>query len=432
MNVYDSDKMLEILSKSGYSSIDNPDDADLVILNTCHIREKAGEKVYSDLGRLRKLKTKKNLDGKKMFIVVAGCVAQAEGDEILKRAPFVDIVVGPQTYHKIPELLKKVDEFVKAEIDISFPPEEKFKLLPQINIKRNQLSSFLTVQEGCDKFCTFCVVPYTRGSEYSRSVEEIIAEAKILVSTGVREITLLGQNVNAYHGMANNGVEVGLDYVINKIAEIENLDRIRFTTSHPRDMQKNLIDLFGYQEKLMPLIHLPVQSGSDKILKDMNRGHNINDYKKIIHSLKEARPEISFSSDFIVGYPGETEKDFQSTLKLVEEVKFSQSFSFIYSPRPGTPASIKNNQIPEEIKKSRLHDLQKVLNNERSRFNSSFVGKKLNILLEKFTDTRDEFIGKSEYLQPVKIKCRESLIGQTFNVFVESVDSNCLNARLVN
>ncbi len=432
MNVYDSDKMLEILSKSGYSSIDNPSDADLVILNTCHIREKAGEKVYSDLGRLRKIKAKKKSAGEKMSIVVAGCVAQAEGDEILKRAPFVDIVVGPQTYHKIPDLLKKVDEFDKAEIDISFPLEEKFNLIPQDNLNKKQLSSFLTVQEGCDKFCTFCVVPYTRGSEYSRSVEEIVAEAKVLVSSGVKEITLLGQNVNAYHGQANNGKEVGLDYVINRIAEIENLDRIRFTTSHPRDMKKNLIDLFGYQKKLMPLIHLPVQSGSDKILKDMNRGHNIEDYKKIIDSLKVVRPEISFSSDFIVGYPGETENDFQSTINLVEEVKFSQSFSFIFSPRPGTPASLRNNQISDEIKKNRLYELQKILNRERTRFNVSFVGKKLNILLEKVSSSGDEFVGKSEYLQPVKIKCSKSLIGQTFNVFVESVESNCLKARSIN
>ncbi len=432
MNVYDSDKMLDILSKTGYSSIDSPDDADLVILNTCHIREKAGDKVYSDLGRLRKIKTKKNSVGKKMLIVVAGCVAQAEGDEILKRAPFVDIVVGPQTYHKLPELLNKVNKFVSSEIDISFPPEEKFKLLPQNNIKRKQLSSFLTVQEGCDKFCTFCVVPYTRGSEYSRSVREIIAEAKILVSSGAKEIILLGQNVNAYHGLADNGIEVGLDYVINKIAGIKNLDRIRFTTSHPRDMKKNLIDLFRYQKKLMPLIHLPVQSGSDKILKDMNRGHTVYEYKKIIYSLKDACPEISFSSDFIVGYPGETERDFQETLNLIEEVKFSQSFSFLFSPRPGTPASVKIDQIPENVKKDRLYELQKILNSQRSNFNSSFVGKKLNILLEKVTDIDDEFIGKSQYLQPVKVKCSKSLIGQTFNVFVESVDSNCLNARSIN
>ena len=436
MNVYDSNRIIDVLKGSEYFPTDSPEKATLILINTCHIREKAAEKLYSDLGRYHVYKQKRKRNGEDSIIAVAGCVGQAEGEQVFSRAPFVDIVVGPQSYHELPSLLDRAISQNRRgfretrELAIQFPKEKKFDYLPKV--RANGFSAFVTIQEGCDKFCTFCVVPYTRGSEYSRSVEEIIAEAKILVSTGVREITLLGQNVNAYHGMANNGVEVGLDYVINKIAEIENLDRIRFTTSHPRDMQKNLIDLFGYQEKLMPLIHLPVQSGSDKILKDMNRGHNINDYKKIIHSLKEARPEISFSSDFIVGYPGETEKDFQSTLKLVEEVKFSQSFSFIYSPRPGTPASIKNNQIPEEIKKSRLHDLQKVLNNERSRFNSSFVGKKLNILLEKFTDTRDEFIGKSEYLQPVKIKCRESLIGQTFNVFVESVDSNCLNARLVN
>ena len=432
MNVYDSDKMFDILSENGYSSINNPEDADLVILNTCHIREKAGEKVYSDLGRIRKIKTNKNLRGKEMFIVVAGCVAQAEGEEIIKRAPFVDIVVGPQTYHKLPQLLKSVKKSIAPEIEISFPTEEKFDFLPKNNTHNRELSSFLTVQEGCDKFCTFCVVPYTRGSEYSRPVRDIVAEAKLLVSGGAKEIVLLGQNVNAYHGLANNGSEVGLDYVINCIADIEELDRIRFTTSHPRDMNKNLIKIFGSQKKLMPLMHLPVQSGSDKILKHMNRGHTIKDYKEIIYSLKMVRPEISFSSDFIVGYPGETDSDFDDTINLIQEIKFSQAFSFMYSPRPGTPASINNDQIAEKIKKNRLQELQKILNEERLNFNASFIGKKLNILLEKVTDSKSEFIGKSEYLQPVKVKCNQNLLGQTFNVFVESIDSNCLNARSLN
>ncbi len=432
MNVYDSDKMLDILGENGYSAINNPDDADLVILNTCHIREKAGEKVYSDLGRIRKIKANKNLAGKEMFVVVAGCVAQAEGKEIIKRAPFVDVVVGPQTYHKLPQLLESVKKSISSEIEISFPTEEKFDFLPQNSVRNRELSSFLTVQEGCDKFCTFCVVPYTRGSEYSRPVEEIITEAKLLVSGGAKEIVLLGQNVNAYHGLTHNGHEVGLDYVINSIADIEFLDRIRFTTSHPRDMSKNLVKLFGSQKKLMPLMHLPVQSGSDKVLKQMNRGHTIKDYKEIIYSLKSVRPEISFSSDFIVGYPGETDLDFYDTINLIQEVKFSQAFSFMYSPRPGTPASMINDQVEEKVKKKRLHELQKILSEERLKFNASFVGKKLNILLEKVTSVEDEFIGKSEYLQPVKVKCDQRLLGQTFNVFVESIDSNCLNARSLN
>ena len=358
MNVYDSQRMADALTAAGYAPQETPDNADLVVLNTCHIREKAAEKVYSELGRLAPLAAAKARGGGKMAIAVAGCVAQAEGAEIIRRQPLVDVVVGPQAYHRLPQMAEEAAAG-RRSVDTEFPTEDKFDHLPAPR-RRAQPTAFLTVQEGCDKFCTFCVVPYTRGAEVSRPVNKLIAEAERLVAAGVREITLLGQNVNAYHGAGPDGAEWGLGRLIRRLAEIEGLDRLRYTTSHPRDMDRDLIEAHRDAPELMPYLHLPVQAGSDTVLKAMNRGHTAEDYLRLVDRIRDARPDLALSGDFIVGFPGETDADFEATMDLVRKVEYAQAFSFKYSPRPGTPAANRP-QLDEQIKSDRLHALQDLL-----------------------------------------------------------------------
>ncbi|MGH6919092.1 MAG: tRNA (N6-isopentenyl adenosine(37)-C2)-methylthiotransferase MiaB, partial [Geminicoccaceae bacterium] len=361
MNVYDSARMADALAPHGYALVDGPDDADLIILNTCHIREKAAEKVYSELGRLRQMRERRRAAGGDLVIGVAGCVAQAEGEAMLERAPFVDIVVGPQTYHRLPELLHRRARGCRGVIDTDFPVESKFDLLPGPSGGRTGASAFLTIQEGCDRFCTFCVVPYTRGAEESRPAAAVLGEARQLVAAGAREITLLGQNVNAYHGEGPDGRSWSLARLIAALAELDGLARIRYTTSHPRDMSDDLIDAHGTIDKLMPFLHLPVQSGSDAVLEAMSRRHGTDDYRRIVERLRHARPDIALSSDFIVGFPCETEADFRATMALVREIGFAQAFSFRYSPRPGTPAASMRRQVKDAVKSERLAELQALL-----------------------------------------------------------------------
>src|SRR5712691_467340 len=383
MNVYDSARMIELMAPFGYAAAATPEDADLVILNTCHIREKAAEKVFSELGTIRRLKTARERQGGRMIIAVAGCVAQAEGEEIQARAPFVDIVVGPQAYHRLPEMVARAGHAAgKPILDTSFPAEPKFDFLPETSAAPG-VSAFLTVQEGCDKFCTFCVVPYTRGAEYSRPAAEIIAEARRLVAAGAREITLLGQNVNAYHGAAPDGSEWGLGELIRALAEIPGLARVRYTTSHPCDVDDGLIAAHRDVAQLMPFLHLPVQSGADHVLKAMHRRHTADDYRRTVERLRRARPDLALSSDFIVGFPGESEPDFRATLALVRDIGFAQAFSFKFSPRPGTPAASAAHQIPEPVKAERLAVLQALLHDGQRRFNEASVGRILPVLFEK-------------------------------------------------
>ncbi len=420
MNVYDSRRMADVLAPLGYSQTETPDDADMVILNTCHIREKAAEKVFSDLGRLRPLKKQREL-----IIAVAGCVAQAEGAEIMARAPFVDIVVGPQAYHRLPEMLRQVGEKRRA-IDTDFPVESKFDLLPAP--RQEGPTAFLSVQEGCDKFCTFCVVPYTRGAEYSRSVDAVLNEARGLVAQGAREITLLGQNVNAYHGAGGDGETWGLGALVRALAEIEDLARIRYTTSHPRDMDDALMAAHRDVEKLMPFLHLPVQSGSDTILKAMNRGHTRDDYLRIVETLRKHRPDIALSSDFIVGFPGETDADFAATMSLAEEVGYAQSYTFKYSPRPGTPASTLETQVPEDVASARLTALQELITRQMRAFLTASVGCTFDVLLTGPGRNPGQLSGRSPYLQPVHVTADPSLIGSIIPLEIVSVDSNSLGA----
>ncbi|RMD61241.1 MAG: tRNA (N6-isopentenyl adenosine(37)-C2)-methylthiotransferase MiaB, partial [Alphaproteobacteria bacterium] len=368
MNVYDSARMADVLAPLGYVPASDPDEADLVILNTCHIREKAAEKVYSELGRLRALKEARARAGGRMVVAVAGCVAQAEGAEILRRAPQVDLVFGPQTYHRLPELVARAARATGGVLDTDFPVESKFDHLPQAAAPQGP-AAFLSVQEGCDKFCTFCVVPYTRGAEQSRPVAAVIAEAERLVAAGAREITLLGQNVNAYHGIGPDGRPWGLGRLIRRLAEIEGLMRLRYTTSHPRDVDDELIAAHEAEPKLMPYLHLPVQSGSDRILEAMNRRHGADDYRRTVARLRAARPDLALSSDFIVGFPGETDSDFAATLHLVADIGFAQAYSFKYSARPGTPAAALPGQVPDEVKAARLAMLQEVLDDQQTAFN---------------------------------------------------------------
>ena len=404
MNVYDSERMIESFQGKGYTQTDNINQADMILLNTCHIREKAAEKVYSELGRLKTLKT----ENPNLKIGVAGCVAQAEGQEIINRQPIVDLVVGPQAYHRLPSLIDKVHKNKKA-LDTDFPVEDKFLHLPKRPLSKRGPSAFLTVQEGCDKFCSFCVVPYTRGVEVSRDPTRVVKEAKELVSRGVREVTLLGQNVNAYHGEFE-GQSWSLTRLIEELSTIQDLLRIRFTTSHPNDMDEELISAFGTHEKLMPYLHLPVQSGSDRILKAMNRKHTSKSYKQIIKSLRSIRSDLLLSGDFIVGFPGETDLDFQETLDLVREVKFGQAYSFRYSARPGTPAAEKD-AIPKEIAVERLHKLQALLTIQQKEVQSNMVGKTLSVLFEKPGRKVGQLIGKSEYLHAVHVVAPTEFIG---------------------
>lgn len=368
MNVYDSERMADALSKDGYQTTDNPEDADLLLLNTCHIREKAAEKVYSELGRIRQMKQALAEQGRELMVGVAGCVAQAEGQEIIRRAPIVDIVIGPQTYHRLPQAIARARKGEKV-VETEYAIEDKFEHLPQPDrkvIASRGVSAFLTVQEGCDKFCTFCVVPYTRGSEVSRPVAQIETEARMLVAAGVREITLLGQNVNAWHGQGDDGTESGLGALLRQLSQIDGLERLRYTTSHPRDMDDQLISAHQDLKKLMPYLHLPIQSGSNSVLKAMNRRHTVGDYLDLIGRIRQARPDIALSGDFIVGFPGETDEDFEDTLRLVEKVRYAQAFSFKYSPRPGTPGAERDDHIPEDVKSQRLQRLQALLRAHQS------------------------------------------------------------------
>ena len=418
MNVYDSGRMADVLAPLGYATTEQPDDADMVILNTCHIREKAAEKVFSDLGRLRPLKTGKS----DMIIAVAGCVAQAEGAEIMARAPYVDIVLGPQTYHRLPEMVARAARSKEGVLDTEFPPEPKFDHLPPP--KADGPTAFLSIQEGCDKFCTFCVVPYTRGAEYSRPAADILREARGLIAGGASEITLLGQNVNAYHGDGTKG----LGNLIRALAEIDGLARIRYTTSHPRDMDDDLIKAHGDVPQLMPFLHLPVQSGSDKILASMNRGHTRDDYRRIVDKLRTARPDMALSSDFITGYPGETDKDFDDTMELINETGFVQSFSFKYSPRPGTPAALMKPQVPEDVKTERLHLLQQVLDIQLRNFNTACVGRTFDVLLTNPGRYPGQIVGRSPYLQAVHVMADPKHIGTIVPLTIVSVEAYSLGA----
>lgn len=424
MNVYDSERMIESFQGKGYTQTDNINQADMILLNTCHIREKAAEKVYSELGRLKTLKA----ENPNLKIGVAGCVAQAEGQEIINRQPIVDLVVGPQAYHRLPSLIDKVHENKKA-LDTDFPVEDKFLHLPKRPLSKRGPSAFLTVQEGCDKFCSFCVVPYTRGVEVSRDPTRVVKEAKELVSRGVREVTLLGQNVNAYHGEFE-GNSWSLTRLIEELSTIQDLLRIRFTTSHPNDMDEELISAFGTHEKLMPYLHLPVQSGSDRILKAMNRKHTSKSYKQIIKSLRSIRPDLLLSGDFIVGFPGETDLDFQETLDLVREVKFGQAYSFRYSARPGTPAAEKD-AVPKEIAVERLHKLQALLTIQQKEVQSNMVGKTLSVLFEKPGRKVGQLIGKSEYLHAVHVVAPTEFIGTVKSVKVVESLTNSLSGELL-
>lgn len=416
MNVYDSLKMQELLAPFGFEDTQNPDDADMFILNTCHIREKASEKMYSELGKIKLIKDARKKDGLgSTIIAVAGCVGQAEGDEIFRRTPYVDIVVGPQSYHTLPDLIAKLARSEKHLIELDFIEEAKFDNLPQ-DFSSQGASAFVSVQEGCDKFCTFCVVPYTRGAEFSRAVEQVYRESMAVVAGGAKEIHLLGQNVNAYHGKANNNEIYSLADLIRHLTTINGLERIRYMTSHPTDMSDELIALHGLEPKLMPFLHLPVQSGSNKILKAMNRKHSREEYFTIIDKLRVARPDIVMSSDFIVGFPGETDEDFADTLDLVKRVKFGQCFSFKYSPRPGTPAAAMP-MVPENIKAERLAVLQKELFKQQLEFNESCVGKIIPVLFEKNGKFDGHIGGKTPYMQSAYISgADKSLIGKIVNV----------------
>ena len=426
MNVYDSERMADVLSPLGYAMTDSPEGADLVVLNTCHIREKATEKVYSELGYIKQMKGRKAEAGGKMTIAVAGCVAQAEGQEIMRRQPAVDLVVGPQAYHQLPELIARAHRATGERLSADFAADEKFDALPAER-QVNGVTAFLTVQEGCDKFCTFCVVPYTRGGEWSRPPEQIEDEAKRLADQGVREVTLLGQNVNAYDGGGYT-----LARLVRRLARIPGLDRIRYTTSHPRDMGDDLIEAHGELPELMPYLHLPVQAGSDKILKAMNRDHTAESYVRLIEKIRAARPDIAMSGDFIVGFPGERDGDFDKTLELVREVGFASAFSFKYSRRPGTPASAMPGQVEEAVKAERLDRLNALLDEQQKAFNALQVGKVLPVLFEKKGRNPGQIVGRSPYLQAVHAVGPDSLLGQIVPVRIESSAKMSLGGVLEN
>jgi tRNA-2-methylthio-N6-dimethylallyladenosine synthase len=422
MNVYDSERMAAALASRGYALTDDPAAADMVLLNTCHIREKAADKVYSEIGRLRALKAARP----GMVIGVAGCVAQAEGAEIIARAPGVDLVVGPQAYHRLPAMLDRVAEGEKP-VETDFPAEDKFDHLPEDARPRRSPTAFLTVQEGCDKFCAFCVVPYTRGAETSRPAARLVAEAEALTARGVREITLLGQNVNAYHG-DGGGREIGLDGLIRRLARIEGLERIRYATSHPNDMSDGLIAAHADEPKLMPYLHLPVQAGSDRVLKAMNRRHTAESYLRLVERIRAARPDLAFSGDFIVGFPGETEEDFQATLDLVENVGYAQAYSFKYSPRPGTPAASRP-QVGDAEKADRLARLQALLARQQAASHAAAVGRVLPVLVEKPGRMPGQMAGRSPYLQAVHFPAAADLIGRIVPVRIEAAGANSLAGR---
>jgi tRNA-2-methylthio-N6-dimethylallyladenosine synthase len=416
------------LSRDGYAETDTPDDADMVLLNTCHIREKAAEKVYSEIGRLRRLRERKQKNGGELVIGVAGCVAQAEGEEIIRRAPAVDFVIGPTTYHRLGDVSARARGGEKV-VETDFAVEDKFEALPardRRKIAKQGVTAFLTVQEGCDKFCTFCVVPYTRGAEISRPVTQIIEEARQLAEAGVREVTLLGQNVNAWHGEGPDGREWGLGELLFALARIDGIDRLRYTTSHPRDMDDALIAAHRDLDTLMPYLHLPVQAGSDRILKAMNRRHTGDDYRRLVDRIRNARPDIALSGDFIVGFAGESDADFEDTMQIVRDVTYAQAFSFKYSTRPGTPGADMGGQVPDAVKSERLQRLQALLNSQQADFMKSLEGRTLPVLLEKPGRLPGQVAGRSPWLQPVV--CDETVgnIGDIVDVRISEASANSL------
>jgi tRNA-2-methylthio-N6-dimethylallyladenosine synthase len=429
MNVYDSERMSEVLAAEGFAETAAIDEADVILLNTCHIREKAAEKVYSDLGRIRQVKAARGSEGKETLVAVAGCVAQAEGAEIVRRAPVVDVVVGPQSYHRLGNLIARAKREARAVVETGFPEEDKFARMPERAAGR-AATAFLTVQEGCDKFCTFCVVPYTRGAEFSRPVADIEAEARRLAGHGVREITLLGQNVNAYHGLGPDGRPWTLARLIARLARIDGIERLRYTTSHPGDMSDDLIAAHAEVAKLMPYLHLPIQSGADRILAVMNRKHTVADYVELVGRVRAARPDLALSTDIIVGFPGETEAEFEATLALVDRVGFAQAYAFKYSPRPGTPGATLGDQIPEAVKVGRLHRLQAVLAGHQTTFNSTCVGKVMPVLFERKGRRAGQLIGRSPYLQAVHAPADSDVLGHIVEVAIESAGSNSLSGVL--
>ena len=431
MNVYDSARMGDVLAQEGYIAADAPADADLVILNTCHIREKAAEKVYSEIGRLRPHKRRKEADGERMIIAVGGCVGQAEGEEIINRADCVDMVFGPQTFHRLPELVARaIRASGESVVDIEFPAEDKFDYLPE-EISSQGVSAFLTIQEGCDKFCTFCVVPYTRGAEQSRPVAAVIEEARRLAAVGSREVTLLGQNVNAYHGRGPDGTEWTLGQLLFKLAKsVPEIERFRYTTSHPRDLDDSLLAAHRDIPQLMPYLHLPVQSGSDRVLAAMNRKHSADDYRRIVDRLRAARTDLAFSSDFIVGYPGETDQEFAETLRLVTDIGFAQAYSFKYSTRPGTPAATEQ-QVRAEVKDDRLTSLQQLLRAQQTAFNQSKQTTTMPVLFERLGRYGGQILGRSPYMQPVHATAAERLIGNVVKCRIVDVLKNSLKGEVL-
>lgn len=450
MNVYDTERIIDVLKLCDFYITDNLYEADMIILNTCHIREKAEQKVYSELGRLKKEKLDKKIEkNEDLIIVVAGCVAQAEGEEVLRQAPYVDLVLGPQSYHKLPDLILQVYRKKNNQmdnnlgcgiIDINFPIESKFDYLPKRN--ESNISAFLTVQEGCNKFCSFCCVPYTRGAEYSRPVLDILKEAKELIEKGSIEITLLGQNVNAYQAESprKNGKLWGLGDLIQELALIQKLKSIRYTTSHPSDVSKDLIEAHKNVSKLMPFLHLPVQSGSDSILKSMNRRYTSNEYLELIDKLKKAQPKMAFSSDFIVGYPGETDRDFEDTLSLINKVKYAQAYSFKYSPRPGTPAAYKAKQVPEHVKSNRLDLIQSIINQHQFDFNKSFIGMTQKVLIyNRSIRNQNKLFGKTIYMQSTYVNninkhklLNDNLSGKILDIKIKEAYNRGLLGELIN
>ncbi|VAW07326.1 tRNA-i(6)A37 methylthiotransferase [hydrothermal vent metagenome] len=447
MNVYDTERMVDVMAHEGYQVTDKPDDADLVVLNTCHIREKAAEKVYSDIGRIRVMKerqarrdSKSGQEKKQSILAVGGCVAQAEGAEIQRRAPIVDMVFGPQTYHRLPEMTKKAGEIIQSGarphiVDTDLSVSEKFDSLSKKAVSEKK-TAFLTVQEGCDKFCTYCVVPYTRGGEFSRPFEDVMNDADKLNDAGVLEVTLLGQNVNAYHGMSDEGVEWSLDRLIRHLADTTDFKRIRYTTSHPQDMTDELIAVHGQVEQCMPYLHLPVQAGSDRIIKAMNRHHSISSYLKTVEDIRAARPDIALSGDFIVGFPGESDADFQQTMKLVREVEYAQAYSFMYSERPGTPAAGWADQVESHVKSERLAELQEELNRQQRAFNETGVGKIMGVLLERRGKQDSHLVGRSPYMQAVHVdigdeKTAEKYFGRLVDMKIISAGPRSLKGEFV-
>jgi tRNA-2-methylthio-N6-dimethylallyladenosine synthase len=433
MNVYDAERMGDLAAEAGYREAIGVEDADLIVLNTCHIRERASQKMYSELGKLRELKDERGREGRRMILVVAGCVAQAEGAEILRRQPAVDVVVGPQSYHRLPELWREA-RVRPGVVDTEFPAEDKFSRLPAPRvdaIRRRGVTAFVTVQEGCDKFCSFCVVPYTRGAESSRPLADVLDEIARLADAGVREVTLLGQNVNAYHALGARGQAIGLADLIHAAASVPGIRRVRYMTSHPSDMSEDLIQAHRDIPELAPYLHLPVQSGCDSVLKSMNRRHRVADYLEIVARVRATRPDIAFSSDFIVGYPGESDADFDQTLAFVRAVGFASSYAFKYSPRPGTPAAEMAGQIDESVKARRLAALQDLIEDQRQAFNRASVGQRLEVLFEKPGRNEGQVIGRSPTMQSVFAEGPQSLIGELMQVEMIAVEPRSLRGRIV-